>query len=120
MLRAPAGVEIEGYVPHAELMPGASLLVGHGGHGTTMQALAHDLPVVVMPMDGHTDQPMVGRSLEKAGAGRVVSKKATPEQLAPVLAEMLADGAHRAAAARLGSAIRAMPGTRLGADAVEA
>jgi UDP:flavonoid glycosyltransferase YjiC (YdhE family) len=120
VLRAPAGVEIEGYVPHAELMPQACLLVGHGGHGTTMQALAHDLPVVVMPMDGHTDQPMVGKSLEEAGAGRVVSKKATPDQLAPVLAELLADGPHRAAAARLGSAIRAMPGARLGADAVEA
>jgi UDP:flavonoid glycosyltransferase YjiC (YdhE family) len=23
-----------------------SLVVGHGGHGTTMQALAHDLPLV--------------------------------------------------------------------------
>jgi len=119
-LVAPAGVEIVGYMPHAELMPQASLLVGHGGHGTTMQALAHDLPVVVMPMDARTDQPLVGRSLEKAGAGRVVAKRATPEQLAPVLAELLADGQHRVAAARIGSAIRAMPGANLGADAVEA
>jgi len=31
-------------------MPEVSLVVGHGGHGTTMQALAHDLPVLLMPM----------------------------------------------------------------------
>ena len=119
-LQPPAGVEVRGYVPHTELMAQASLLVGHGGHGTTMQALAHDLPVVVMPMDARTDQPLVGRSLEEAGAGRLVSKKAAPEQLAPVFAELLADGPHRAASARLGAAIRAMPGAALGADAVEA
>ena len=119
-LRVPERVEVHRYVPHAELMPRASLVVGHGGHGTTMQALAHDLPVVVMPMDGRTDQPLVGRSLEEAGAGRVVAKKAPPEQLAPVLAELLADGPHRAAAARLGAAIRALPGAARGADAVEA
>jgi UDP:flavonoid glycosyltransferase YjiC (YdhE family) len=118
-LRVPDGVEILGFVPHVELMPHASLLVGHGGHGTSMQALAHDLPVVVIPMDARTDQPMVGRSLEKAGAGRVVPKSATADELTPVLASLLADGPHRAAAARLGTAIRALPGATRGADAIE-
>ena len=116
---APTNVEVLGYVPHAELMPAASLLVGNGGHGTTLQALAHDLPVVVMPMDGHADQPLVGRRLEEAGAGRVVAKRSTPAQLTPVLAAMLADGPHRAAAARLGAAVRALPGAVRGADALE-
>ena len=50
-------------------MARSTLLVGHGGHGTTMQALAHDLPVLVLPMDDKTDQPLVGRSIERAGAG---------------------------------------------------
>lgn len=115
-LRAPVGVEVHRFVPHVELMPQASLLVGHGGHGTTMQALAHDLPVIVMPMDSRADQPMIGKSLERAGAGRMVSKKASAEELAPVIAAMLADGPHRAAAARLGAAIRAVPGATRSAD----
>ncbi len=118
-LRPPANAEVHRFVPHAQLMPEASLMVGHGGHSTTMQALAHDLPLVVMPMHPLLDQPMVGRSVEQAGAGRVVSKKATPDQLAPVIAELLADGPHRAAAARLGAAIRALPGASQGADALE-
>lgn len=118
-LRAPANAEVHRFVPHAELMPSASLVIGHGGHGTTMQALAHDLPLVVMPMHPLVDQPLVGRSVERAGAGRVVPKKASADRLAPVVAALLADGPHRAAAARLGAEIRAMPGATNGADRIE-
>jgi UDP:flavonoid glycosyltransferase YjiC (YdhE family) len=118
-LDVPTGVEVHRYVPHVELMPRATVLVGHGGHGTTMQALAHDLPVLVMPMDRMTDQPHVGRSLADAGAGLVVRKGASADRIAPLLAELLADGPHRAAAARLGAEVRSLPGATLGADAVE-
>jgi UDP:flavonoid glycosyltransferase YjiC (YdhE family) len=118
-LRVPAGVEVHRFVPHVELMPEAHALVGHGGHGTTMQALAHDLPVLVLPMDRMTDQPEVGRSLVRAGAGRVLSRRAPADRIAPVLAEILADGPHRAAAARLGEEVRSLSGAALGADAVE-
>jgi UDP:flavonoid glycosyltransferase YjiC (YdhE family) len=84
-----------------------------------MQALAHDLPVVVMPMHPLLDQPMVARSVEAAGAGRVVSKRATSDELAPVIADLLADGPHRASAARLGAEIRSMPGATNAADRIE-
>jgi UDP:flavonoid glycosyltransferase YjiC (YdhE family) len=118
-LQAPANAEVHRFVPHAELMPKAALVVGHGGHGTTMQALAHDLPMVLMPMHPMLDQPMVARSVEAAGAGRVVRKRATADDLAPVIAELLADGPHRAAAARLGAEIRSMPGAAHAADRIE-
>jgi UDP:flavonoid glycosyltransferase YjiC (YdhE family) len=118
-LRAPANAEVHRFVPHAELMPRASLVVGHGGHGTTMQALAHDLPIVLMPMHPMLDQPMVARSVAAAGAGRVVRKKATADELAPVIAELLAEGPHRAAAARLGAEIRSMSGATNAADRIE-
>jgi UDP:flavonoid glycosyltransferase YjiC (YdhE family) len=118
-LRVAANGEVHRFVPHAELMPKASLVVGHGGHGTTMQALAHDLPMVLMPMHPMLDQPLVARSVEAAGAGRVVRKKATAEDLAPVIAELLADGPHRVAAASLGAEIRAMPGATNAADRIE-
>ena len=100
-------------------MPAMSLVVGHGGHGTTMQALAHDLPVLVMPMHPLPDQPMVGASVAGAGAGAVVKRSAKQAVLAPVLAGLLDRGPHREAAARLGAAIRAMPGATNGADRIE-
>jgi UDP:flavonoid glycosyltransferase YjiC (YdhE family) len=118
-LRAPGNAEVHRFVPHAELMPSASLVIGHGGHSTTMQALAHDLPMVLMPMHPMLDQPMVARSVEAAGAGRVVRKKATADDLAPVIADLLADGPHRAAAAGLGAEIRSMPGATNAADRIE-
>jgi MGT family glycosyltransferase len=119
-LRVPANAEVHRYVPHAELLPHVSLVVGHGGHATTMLALAHDVPVAVMPMHPMLDQPMVGQALETAGAGRLLSKEAGPEELRPILAELLEPGAHHAVAARLGSAIRESRGAETGADLVEA
>jgi UDP:flavonoid glycosyltransferase YjiC (YdhE family) len=119
-LRPAANHELHRFVPHAELMPSMSLVIGHGGHSTTMQALAHDLPMVVMPMHPMLDQRMVGQSVERAGAGRLVSKRTSAGDLRTVVADLLADGPHRPAAARLGEQIRAMPGAVNGADQVEA
>jgi len=118
-LRVPSNAEVHRFVPHVELMPRASLVIGHGGHGTTMQALAHDLPLVLMPMHPMLDQPMVARSVAAAGAGRVVRKKATADDLRPVIASLLGDGPHRAAAARLGAEIRALPGAGGAAARIE-
>jgi UDP:flavonoid glycosyltransferase YjiC (YdhE family) len=118
-LRAPANAEVHRFVPHAALMARASLMVGHGGHGSALQALAHDLPQVLMPMHPMLDQPMVARTIEAAGAARVVPKKATAAGLTPVIASLLADGPHRAAAARLGAEIRALPGAVGAAERIE-
>ncbi len=118
-LRVPAGVDVRGFVPHAELMPRASMVVGHGGHATTMAALAHDLPVLILPMHPFLDQSMVGQSVQDAGAGLRLPKKAKPETIRAAVQQLLADGPHRAAAARLGTAIRVARGAQTGADAIE-
>ena len=70
-LRTAANHEVHRFVPHDELMPQMSLVVGHGGHATTMRALAHDLPLAIMPMHPMLDQPMVGKAVATAGAGEV-------------------------------------------------
>ena len=119
-LRTADNHEVHAYLPHDEVMPQVSLVVGHGGHGTTMRALAHDLPVVVMPMHAFVDQAMVGRSIERAGAGRLVPRRHGVDALAAVIAEMLPEGPHHRVAAQLGAEIRALPGAVLGADALEA
>jgi len=119
-LRVPANVELHAWLPHAEVMPEVSMVVGHGGHATTMVALAHDLPLLVIPMDPITDQVFIGKQLERMGAGRTMSRKSSPAKIRAAVEELLADGPHRAAAARLGAEVRSLPGARLGADAVEA
>lgn len=119
-LRVPAGVEVHRYVPHDELMPRASVVVGHGGHGTSMRALAHDAPVVVMPLDAKADHRLVGGRIERSGAGRLIAAKARPDAIATAVGAMLKDGEHRAVAARLGASIRSASGAIGGADALEA
>lgn len=115
-LRAPADVELHRYLPHAELLPKVSLVIGHGGHATTMRALAHDLPLVIMPMHPMLDQRVIGQAVQAAGAGRVVAKKSSIAHLQTVIQELLRDGPHRTAATRLGARIRERDGAVRAAD----
>ena len=113
------GVEVRSWFPHAETLPTASVLVSHGGHGSAMAGLAHDVPLLIVPLDPKADHRAVGRSIEAAGAGRMVPRRASVADLHAALAGLLADGPHRAAAARLGAAIRATDAVRDGANALE-
>jgi UDP:flavonoid glycosyltransferase YjiC (YdhE family) len=118
-LRLPPNAEAHRYVPHDQLLPQASLVIGHGGHATTMRALAHDLPIVVVPMHPMLDQRMIGGAVARAGAGRVVAKGDITANMRGAVLELLADGPHRAAAARLGTQIRERDGAVTAADHLE-
>lgn len=109
-LRIPSNVEHHRWLPHAQVLPEVSLLVGHGGHATTMAALAHDVPLLVLPLDPKTDQPFVGRTVQRAGAGRIMSRRLSARAIRTVIEDLLQEGPHRQAAARLGAQIRATPG----------
>ncbi len=118
-LRAHPRAEVHRYVPHGELMPDVTLVVGHGGHSTAMRALAHDLPLLLLPLDPLLDQPMVGKAVQAAGAGRVLRRNASVGSIADSLRELVPDGPHRRAAARLGARIRAGQGAARAADELE-
>lgn len=63
----PANARIAGFVPFAELLPLADLLVTNGGYGGTQAALAHGVPLVV---GGDTeDKPEVAARVEWSGTG---------------------------------------------------
>lgn len=118
-VRAHARAEVHRYVPHSDLMPEATMVVGHGGHSTAMRALAHDLPLLVLPLDPMLDQPMVGKAIQGAGAGRVMRRSASVDAIAATIGELVADGPHRDGAARLGAQIRDSQGTARAADELE-
>lgn len=115
-LRAPANVELHRHRPHGEVMPAVSLVIGHGGHSTTMRALSHDLPLLIMPMHPMLDQKMIGASVEQHGAGLLLPKTATPDRIRAAAQRLLEPGPHTAAAAVIGSRLRATSGARTGAD----
>jgi UDP:flavonoid glycosyltransferase YjiC (YdhE family) len=106
-------------LPHAEVLPRCALVVGHGGHSTTMRALLHGLPLVVLPADPRVDQPSVGRAVQRAGAGLLLDPASPPERIRRAVTTVLGDPAYRAAADDVGRRLRAQDGIRAAADAVE-
>jgi UDP:flavonoid glycosyltransferase YjiC (YdhE family) len=118
-LRVPANVEVHRWLPHAELMTQVSAVVGHGGHGTTMSALAHDLPLLVLPVEAKSDQPYIGRMVASVGAGLTLSRKSAPARIRTAVEELLGASSYRAVAARLGEQIRNDHGRGRGADLLE-
>ena len=119
-LRAPANVDVRSSGDHTALLSTASLLIGHGGHGTTMRALAAGVPVLVLPMHPLMDQPEIGRAVERLGAGRMLPKSSSVERIRSAVAELLASDGARSSARDIGASIREADGAIAAADLIEA
>lgn len=118
-LPGTANVEVRGWVPHAELLPTVDLLIGHGGHSTTMKALAHGVPLLVLPINPTADQHLIGRVVEAAGLGRRLPKSARPAAIREAVQAILADDELRALAAATGRRLRSLtPGAEVAADRI--
>jgi UDP:flavonoid glycosyltransferase YjiC (YdhE family) len=114
----PRNVRVEQWVPQAEIA--ADVIVCHGGHGTTLGALAHGVPVAVLPLFA-LDQAAHGRAVAAAGAGltldadlpgRNVFAPPAAETIAglgPAVQQLLGESAYRLAAERIAAAMRALP-----------
>lgn len=118
-LRAGANIVLEPLVDHGALMPAASVVVTHGGHATTVRALAHGLPLLFVPMHPMMDQPRIAKAVVAAGAGLAVPKSAAPDRIHDALRRLLEEPAFAEAAQRLGAELVAAEGRRRAGDEVE-
>ncbi len=119
LLLVPPNVEVRDFIPHTDLMPTVSFVIGHGGHATTMLALAHGLPLLIIPQFP-IDQPLLGQVVAEAGAGLMVDQEASAERLREAIASLLNDDRYAKAAGALGERLRALDGAACAADRVEA
>lgn len=104
----PPNVHVERWWPQAEIMPHAAAMVGHGGFGTTVQALAAGLPMVVVPL--FADQPHNARRVHDAGVGLALEDgPAGIGAVATAVARVLDEPSYRRAAQRTAAEIRALP-----------
>ncbi len=117
-LRIPPKVEFPGYVDHSDVMPEVSIVIGHGGHATTMLALAHDLPLLIMPQFP-IDQPEVGEVVEASGAGLTLPQEASVDQIRDTITTLMDHDSYRHAAAAIGARLRANDGAAAAADRIE-
>ena len=117
-LRAAPNTALHRELPHLDILPTCSAVIGHGGHSTTMRALMHGVPLAIIPCDTRIDQPMVAKAVAAAGAGIALRKKATPEQIRTAVRSVLDEPAYRAAAGAVGARLRSANGPAVAADAV--
>ncbi|MCA1735614.1 MAG: glycosyltransferase, partial [Actinobacteria bacterium] len=115
--RVPANVHTEPFVPHARVLPLADLVITHAGHGTTIAALAHGIPLVCLPLG--RDQPDIAARVRWHGAGVKLSPKSKPPKIAAAVHQVLEDSSYRRAANRLAQAIAAEEPKRRGVEELE-
>jgi UDP:flavonoid glycosyltransferase YjiC (YdhE family) len=102
----PANLQVEAWVPQAEVFPHTAVLVCHGGSGTVLGGLAAGIPQVVVPIGA--DQPQNAQSVAAIGAGLALTKPDT-ETLRAAIQRVLDDATFRRAARAISTEMAALP-----------
>jgi UDP:flavonoid glycosyltransferase YjiC (YdhE family) len=104
----PDNIRIERYIPQSSVLPHCDVVVSHGGSGSVIGALAHGLPMVLIPMGA--DQPRNAARCAELGVARVLDAvESTPETVRAAVTTVLADSTYRRAAERISAEIAALP-----------
>jgi MGT family glycosyltransferase len=93
-LSVPANAVVVDYIPHNQVMPNAAVVVGHAGHGTTISALCHGVPLVCVPGLGRDQVPIATRAAE-LGLGIALIDRATSQDIRTAVTAILGDGSYR-------------------------
>lgn len=126
----PPNVHVETWVPHDDVARRAAVIVCHGGYGSTLGALAHGRPLVILPLFS-TDQWANGDAVARANAGITIADDqgarnalALPGSeavgnLAGAVQAVLDEGTYGREATRIADAMRALPPVDESAQALE-
>jgi UDP:flavonoid glycosyltransferase YjiC (YdhE family) len=114
----PANVRIERFIPQSALLPHCDLVVNHGGSGRVIGALAHGLPMVVIPVGA--DQSLNAARCEELGVGIALNAvQATPKSVGNAVAAVLLAPSYRVAAERIRDEIAALPAAEAAVPLIE-
>lgn len=116
---APANAIVLSYAAHDPILARASLVIGHGGHGTAMRALKHGVPMVVIPGVAG-DQPYVAAAVEEWGAGIALPADADAARIRAAARQVMDNPRYAAAAAERGRMLGNADGAEAAASVVEA
>lgn len=111
----PSNATVVEFVSHSRVLERAAVAITHGGAGATQKALAHGVPVCVVPFG--RDQFEIARRVEVSKSGtRLPAKKLSPDRLraAVTKAMTMTPGAKQVAAGYIATC-----GASAGADAIE-
>ena len=108
LLPQPASVRVERFIPQADLLPSCSVVVHHGGAGSTFGALAHGVPQVILPQ-GADNFEHAAMCVAAGVAVALRPDELTAESLVAAVRSALDDGTLRVASDRCAAEIAAMP-----------
>lgn len=101
----PDNIMIENYVRQLDVFPHTTLHIGHGGMGSTQEALYHDVPLVLAPQ--MFAQELVARQVARSGAGiHLNPETVTVERLRASVETVLNTPSFKHNTRRLGNAFR--------------
>jgi MGT family glycosyltransferase len=116
-VNAGANTQVVRYVPHAEILPSASLVITHAGLGTTMAALGRGVPLLCTPMG--RDQFFNAERVQALGAGRMLMPDSSSDAIAQAATDILGDDRYEAGAKQTAVVIGGYGGAPAAAAALE-
>jgi UDP:flavonoid glycosyltransferase YjiC (YdhE family) len=104
----PGNVTVERWVPQAQVLAQASVVVSHAGSGTFLGALAQGLPQLCLPQGG--DQFRNATGAVASGTGLVLAPhQITPDAVRTCVRQLLDDASFRSAARVVAADVAATP-----------
>jgi UDP:flavonoid glycosyltransferase YjiC (YdhE family) len=104
----PPNVRLEAFVPQASVLARSDAVVCHGGSGTVIGALAHGLPLALLPLGA--DQPDNASRCAALGVGVVLDAiTATPREIRSAVETVLHEPPIAATPRRLATRSRSSP-----------
>jgi UDP:flavonoid glycosyltransferase YjiC (YdhE family) len=117
-IEVPDNALLVDWLSYGQLMPAASLVISHGGHGTVARALSAGAPVLISPFIGDMSETAMRVGWTKAGLS-LPWRLCRPAPLRWAARRILADRSFAARAAELAHWARDHDGARRGARLVE-
>ena len=117
-IEVPANAILVDWLSYSQLMPAASLVISHGGHGTVARALGAGTPVLICPIVGDMSETAMRVAWAKVGLS-VPWRLCRPEPLLWAARRLLRDRSYADRAAELAAWGREHDGAERGAELVE-
>jgi UDP:flavonoid glycosyltransferase YjiC (YdhE family) len=117
-VQVPDAVEVLAFADHDLLLPECAFVVSHGGLGTVLRALAHGVPLLMLPLG--RDQAFNASRVEALGAGIALPLDASAQRIQAALGTLRSDASFRAAAVKAGGRIAAGRPDHFAGTALEA
>jgi UDP:flavonoid glycosyltransferase YjiC (YdhE family) len=107
------------YWPHRLLLACCDAVICHGGAGSTIAALSHGLPLLILPRDGASQYRSAFACAQAGAALTLLDSDVDAASIRRSVRTLIDEGSYRLAAQRIAAEIRLMPAPSLIVPAIE-